>query len=116
MSATVHRLRDFRRAKAPRRGPALSPDALRLSRAAYRYRWARFEASLTIGVCVIHGTLCAGLALFLVAVAIDAGSALFAAGAGVLLAGAAYLTRMAYAELGRYREIDLKYRNGACRF
>jgi hypothetical protein len=113
MAATIHTLADHLPAAERRYGPTV---ALRLSREVAEYHRRRHEALLGAGVCIGFGSLCGGLAAFLLFGAVFAGSWVLGALCAVMLALFCVFMRWSHTEIAEYRNLYEEYHHvGAAR-
>ena len=107
VTAEIHIFIPPRRSRY-RRPPAVqtADAALYLSRDVARYRAARFEAALGVGVCLLHGALCGAIGMLLLYVAYLSSSPWHAALAIIaIVVGGGLFFGMGLCEARAYRRL-----------
>jgi hypothetical protein len=94
-------------------GPTVPTDALRLSREVAEYHRKRHEALLGAGVCIGFGSLCGGLAAFLLFGAVFAGSWVLGALCAMMLILFCGFMRWGRSEIAEYRNLYEEYHHAA---
>lgn len=112
MAATVHSIADHLPRAERRYGPTVPTDALRLSREVAKYHEKRQEFLLGAGVCVVFGSLCGGLAAFLLFGAVFTGSWALALLCLVMTAFFGIFIRGGYSEISSYRNLYEAFHHG----